>query len=61
MRTGTPDLIPKHQETNVAKGDQKSNREKKKPKSTTAKTPAAASPFPSGKVKPGSGSAKKGR
>ena len=46
----------------MAKGDQKSNREKKKPKSTVAKAPAAqASPFPSSKVKPGSGSTKKGR
>lgn len=36
----------------MAKGDQKSNREKKKPK----KEKAAAAP-----VKPGSGSAKKGR
>ena len=46
----------------MAKGDQKSNREKKKPKSTTAKAPAVqASPFPSGKAKPGSGSSKKGR
>ena len=46
----------------MAKGDQKSNREKKKPKSTVAKSPAAQStPFPSGKVKPGSSSPKKGR
>ena len=46
----------------MAKGDQKSNREKRKPKSGIAKPAAApASPFPTAKVKPGSGSTKKGR